>query len=117
TQTRAGPAINPGTVMVSAVRLFGKTPIYNFRSFRKCGLLIHASGEILPQREDPHCVKFKVNAWPTEPYFVLVNGLTAKPKVKLDGKEIPLVPPNEFQQATGRLILRLENRPTVEVGW
>jgi hypothetical protein len=60
-------------------------------------------------------VKFKINAWPAEPYFILVTGFASKPEVKLNGKGIPLVSPNEFQPASGRLILILHGKSEVEV--
>ena len=44
-QKRNGPAINPATVEACAAHLFNQ-PAYDFWSFRKNGLRVHAPGEI-----------------------------------------------------------------------
>jgi hypothetical protein len=112
-QTRAGPAINPGTVGSSAVRLYEQGPLYDFRVFRRTGLIVHAPGEIASGSENDRGLKFTVRGWPKEPYYVLVNGFTNAPIVKLNGTEAP----TEFNAAEGRLILKLAGESRVEVDW
>ncbi|MBI5385347.1 MAG: hypothetical protein HZA90_11755 [Verrucomicrobia bacterium] len=117
-QERAGPAINPATVQVNAVRLYRKAGLYDFRVFRANGrrLTVHAPGEIMSQAENSPQPRFSVRGWPTGPYFVLVNGLSKAPQVKIDGQAAPLNAPHEFEEKAGRLILKLSGQPTVELG-
>ncbi len=112
-QTSAGPAINPGTVGSSAVRLYGRGPLYDFRAFRRAGLLVHAPGEILIESEGERSVAFTIRGWPHEPYFVLVNGVRNAPTVKINGANEP----NEFDAREGRLILKLSGQARVQVDW
>ena len=110
-QTRAGPAINPGTVGSGAVRLFGAGPLYDFRAFRRSGLLVHAPGEISLETESERTARFTVHGWPKDPYYVLVNGLTRVPSVKINGATAE----QEFHATDGRLILKLSGRARVEI--
>src|SRR5262249_11230585 len=82
-QKRNGPAINPATVVACAVRYFGQTPLYDFWSFRKNGVRIHAPGAILDANEKPGRVGFQIEPWLHRPYFVLINGLTKQPRLKI----------------------------------
>ena len=112
-QTRAGPAINPGTVGSGAVLLYGKGPFHAFRAFRRSGLLVHAPGEIASTSENDRSVKFTVRGWPKETYFMLVNGFTNAPVVKVNGGMVP----DEFHAEQGRLILKLDGESRVEIDW
>jgi hypothetical protein len=112
-QTRAGPAINPGTVGSGAVRLYGQGPLHGFRAFHRSGLLVHAPGHITSPSESDRSVKFTVRGWPKEPYFVLATGFTSAPAVKVNGA----VASNEFHAEQGRLILKLDGESRVEVAW
>ena len=115
-QHRNGPAINPATVQACAVRYFGQPPVYDFRSFRQNGLLVHAPGEISRAKEGPGRVTFQIETWLDHPYFVLVNGLPCKPQLKLNGKPTDGAGRNQFFEKEGRLILQLEGRARVELG-
>ncbi len=110
-QTSAGPAINPGTVANGAVRVFGGGPLHDFRAFRKSGLLVHAPGGIVPLLDQERAVSFAVRGWPREPYFVLVNGFTNAPAVKVNGAAAQ----PEYHAAEGRLILKLDGVARVEI--
>ncbi len=110
-QTRAGPAINPGTVGCCAVRLYGQEPLSDFCAFRRPGWLVHAPGRVVAGSEDARSVKFTVRGWPEEPYFVLVSGFTNAPAVKVNGSGAT----NEFHAAEGRLILKLTGESRVEI--
>lgn len=114
-QHRNGPAINPATVQACAVRLFGQTPIYDFWSFPKKGVRVHAPGKIESAGETAAGVRFKVDTGLKQPYFVLINGLNRKPKLRLDGKDVDCAAPHEFLENSGRLILRLEKNSEVEI--
>ncbi|HWH72087.1 MAG TPA: hypothetical protein VNT26_22180, partial [Candidatus Sulfotelmatobacter sp.] len=58
-QSRNSPAINPGTVQACATRYFGPVPLYDFWSFRKNALRIHAPGAIQQPEEKPGRVRFQ----------------------------------------------------------
>ena len=112
-QTRAGPAINPATVGSGAVRLYEQGALHDFHAFRRSGLLVHAPGEIVAATESNHSLKFTVHGWPKEPYFVLANGFTNAPVVKVNGA----MTTNEFHAEQGRLILKLSGESRVELDW
>ena len=114
-QHRNGPAINPATVQACAIRYYGQPPVYDFRVFRGHGLRVHAPGAIQDARETAKSVSFRVNPSLEQPYWVLINGLSARPQVRVDGKGLELAAPNQYVEHNGWLILRLEGRPRVEV--
>ncbi len=116
-QQRAGPAINPGTVQANAIRLYGKGSYYDSRCFRTASqvITVHAPGELDVPAAPAGSVRFRVQAWPREPYYVLVNGLAKTPQVRIDGQTVPVGPPHEFHEKEGFLILKLSGQPTVEL--
>lgn len=110
-QTRSDPAINPGTLFVNAVRLFGKPAVYDFYAGRQSHLLVHAPGAIADVSETPSRLTFTVHGWPKHPYFVLVSGLRAAPTaVKIDGKDA-----DGAHFDAGRLVLPVSGSPRVEI--
>jgi hypothetical protein len=114
-QTRNGVAINPGTVQANAIRLFGGPEIYDFRSFRGSGLLVHAPGEIADAQEENGRVSFTVRGWTGRPYYVLIAGCKAAPRVRINGQSVRLTAPNQYIASAGRLILRVEGSPKIEI--
>jgi hypothetical protein len=110
-QARAGPAINPATAGIGAVRLLGGGPLYDFEAFREAGFLVHAPGEVAAASETTGGASFTVRGWPDRPYSVLVSGFAGRPSVRVDGEEAP----GEFDPGSGRLVLVLEGEPQVEV--
>jgi len=114
---RVDPPINPGTVQANAVNLFGKGPLYECRVLQagRDRIIVHAPGQIVPVSSTSDHARFQVHAWPREPYYVLLNGFSAAPRVTINGRPVSLTEPNRFQEPTGRLILRLSGQPTVEV--
>jgi hypothetical protein len=114
-QISAGPAINPGTLQVNAVRLFNKPALYDFRALRQSSLLVHAPGAISDIRDSTEGARFKVNGWPQKPYFVLINGLKKSPHIRISGQVIALTAPHQFDAGKGRMILQLQGTSTVEI--
>ncbi|HEY0074099.1 MAG TPA: hypothetical protein VGB77_08365, partial [Abditibacteriaceae bacterium] len=114
-QVSAGPAINPGTLQVNAVRLFNKPALYDFRSLRQSRLLVHAPGAISDIRDSARRARFKVSGWPQKSYFVLINGLKKSPQIRINGQVIALTAPHQFHVEKGRLILQLQSTSTVEI--
>lgn len=118
-QTRNDAAINPGTLLTNAIRLYGRPEIYDFRTFRQGEkrLLVHAPGAITDIMEEAGRVRFTVQGWTSRPYELLCVGLTAPPKVKINGQEILLNAPHAYLSDTGRLILHISGSPTIEIAW
>jgi hypothetical protein len=115
-QKRNGPAINPATVQACATRLFGKQPPYDFYSFRTNNVLVHAPGRIQLASEARGRLTFQVDSWVKDSYFVLVNGLRQKPKVKINGQAIDGAATSlEYSDASGRLVLKLSGLSSVEL--
>jgi hypothetical protein len=114
-QTRNGVAINPGTVQANAVRLFGGPEVYDFRAFRETGWLVHAPGAIEDARESADGVAFTVRGWTGVPYYVLVVGCKAAPKVRINGEAVALQAPHEYVADKGRLILRVQGTARIEL--
>ena len=114
---RVDPPINPGTVQANAVNLYGKGPLYECRVLHtdQDRIIVHAPGRIVPAASPSDRLKLKVQAWPQEHYFVLMNGFSTAPEVRVNGHLLILSEPHRFQHSTGRLILRLSGQPTVEV--
>jgi hypothetical protein len=113
-QTRNGPAINPATVEACATHLFNR-PAYDFWSFRKNSLRVHAPGEIKLAKESAGRVSFEVESWVKAPYNVLINGLAKKPRITLDGQPVDLSGGNQFLEKEGWLILELKGKARVEI--
>ena len=114
-QARNPVPINPATLLAEALQLFGEPPVYDWRAFLHHGLLAHSPGPITDVKEGSDRVSFRVDGWPRPPWRVLVNGFTQKPRVRLDGVEVSLTSPHQFQNAEGRLILQLKAPATVEL--
>ncbi len=117
TQTRNPVAINPGTVQAPAIRLLGGPQLYDFRCLRASGLLVHAPAEITVQSDARAKAAFAVQGWLGRPYEVLIDGVRPNPKVIIDGKPAAFGDTHRYDAAKGRLILRVEGTPKIEVGW
>lgn len=115
-QTRNGPDINPATVQAPATRMLAAPALYGFAALNRHGLLAHAPGDIVNVHERTDGVAFTIQPWPATPYWILINGFTRTPIVRIDGKSTPLTSPHAFQLAEGRLVLRLTGAATVDLG-
>ena len=113
-QHRNGPAINPATVEACASHLFNQ-PAYDFCSFRKNGLRVHAPGTIRRPRESAGRVSFEVETWVKQPCFVLVNGLAREPRVAINRRPMDPAAGNQFQAKEGWLILQIKGKAQVEI--
>lgn len=112
-QQRDGPAINPGTVQSCAARWYTRQPLYDFCAIRERGWRVHAPGAIADVRLQEPGARFTVDAWPKQPAYVLVNGLSAAPRLKLNGRATPIEAPHQYSE--GRLVLQVEGRTVIEV--
>jgi hypothetical protein len=115
-QLSDGPAINPGTVQANAARFFEQGPLYDFHASRLNGWYVHVPGAIVSVKEEKGRLAFTVQSWLKDrPYFVLVSGLGAEPRVKIDDVNVPLAAPHQFLAKTGRLILQVKGNPKIEL--
>jgi hypothetical protein len=133
-QHRNPADINPATVGIGAARLYTRNPLYDFRALPEQSraeqsrareqashatpehrLLIHAPGRIQILRQDPGIARFRVDGWAKQPYFILINGLTMPPQVKVNQQPVVLAAPNEFLAPGGHLILQLSGAADVEL--
>jgi len=103
-------------VQANAVRLLDRTPLYDFRAFPARGIMAHAPGALEAHREQPNgSVAFTVRGWPDTPYYVLMTGLKTAPRIRINGQETPLKMPHQYLAQEGRLILRVEGSPRIEL--
>ena len=107
--------INPATVGIGAVRLYTGKPLYDCRALGEAGLLVHAPGGIEVGKCGAGSASFRVRGWPKEPYFVVVNGLTKAPTVRINSHPTPLTAPSEFLQDGGNLILQVRGDVRVDL--
>jgi hypothetical protein len=114
-QFRNPVPINPATLLPLALQAFGEPAVYDFRAFWRTGLRVHAPGPISAVVERRDGVQFRVQAWPATPWHVLVQGVTSPARVRLNGRDTPLLPPHSFDAVAGQLILQLTNATTLEV--
>jgi len=114
-QIRNDPAINPGTLQADAIQLFNRPAVYDFHAFSTAGLLVHAPGVIRNAAEDPGRITFMVDAWPDHAYQSLIVGFKTTPRVRVNGQDVPLSQPHQFDAAAGRLVLTLTGQPVVEI--
>jgi hypothetical protein len=116
-QKRNGPAINPATVQACASRLFGPGPVYDLQVFRKSGLLVHAPGVIEKSEDESRHLTFEVSPWVKHPCFILINGFTETPHLKINGQAEPLAAPHSFAKDSGRLVIQLMGHASLDISW
>jgi hypothetical protein len=115
-QTRNDAAINPGTLLVNALRLYHLPALYDFRAFPTSGLLVRAPGALTDAQERQDGVSFTVRGWPDSPYTLFIAGLpSSAPRVRINGRETPLSSPHEYLPEKGWLLLQLEGTAKVEL--
>jgi hypothetical protein len=112
-QTRRDPAINPGTVMAAAARLYGGQPLYNFHRFANRGFFVHAPGQVSDIHDDDAGASFVVEPWTRRPCRVLISGLQHVPHLTIDGIEVPAAAPHQYVQEKGWLILQIGGRQKI----
>jgi hypothetical protein len=114
-QGRNGPAINPATVQVPAIRFYRAPAPYQFRVFQRHGLRAHIPGALEDVVERADGLALTVRTWSPRPCGLLINGFTEEPAVKINGKPVPLTSPHAFQSVEGRLLLSLEQTSRIEL--
>ncbi len=114
-QSRNGPAINPATVLAPASRFLGGPWVYDFRSLRTHGWLVHAPGEIADLAESAAGAAFTVRAWRGEPAWLVVNRVLRAPEVRLNGAPIQPGASPVYDPAGHRLVLQLRGTTRVEL--
>jgi hypothetical protein len=108
-------AINPGTVLANAIRLFDRPLLYDYHVSRENGLVVHAPGGIDGIFEERGNITFVAEGWADHPYYMLIAGLRTEPRVHINGDEIALAAPHVFDAEAGRLILRIDGVAKITV--
>jgi hypothetical protein len=88
-----------------------------YHVFRRHGMILHAAGAIERIREHGDGVGFNVRPWMARPSWVLVNGVSRVPVVRMDGRELELRDPHEYDAKTGRLVLQVKGPARIELGY
>jgi hypothetical protein len=114
-QKRNGPAINPATLEACAANYFEQIPPYQFRCSRTNNLIVHAPGRIQFTSDVQGRVSFQVESWVKNNYFVLINGLSRRPKLKINGSEGASEAVADSVESQGLLILKLSGLNIVEL--
>jgi hypothetical protein len=114
-QKRNGPAINPGTLEACAAQHFGQIPPYELLCSRTNSLIVHAPGRIQLTSEAKGRVSFQVESWVKQDYFVLINGLSRRPELKINGNEVASKSGADFIESQGILVLKLHGLSAVEL--
>ena len=116
-QRSDGPAINPATLQVNALRFYKGPAAYEFRSFLGHGLLVHSPGALSRVVERKEGVRFEVIPWSLSQCRLWVTGFKQPPKVRINGAQVALQFPHQFQQPEGRLVLSLQGPSAVELDY
>ncbi len=114
-QRRNPPQINPATLGASALRYFTTNTIYDFRGLPESGLLVHAPCRIVIKQGVPHHAEVFLDAWETDPFYVLMNSLPGKPRVKVNNAPFDLAARGSFDAQRAQLILQLRGKSTLEL--
>jgi len=114
-QRTDGPPINPGTVQANAVRLYNLTPVYDYRVLRNSGVILHAPGAIEVREDRQNRCRFRLKSWMNRPYFVLINGLSQRPQVRVNGQPLTVAQPHQYLSDGGNLILQLQGDVSIEL--
>ncbi len=120
-QRRNGPAINPGTLQVNAIRYYKKTPVYDCKVSPQSKFIINAPGSITLRQSKAKYTAFTVEPWWSKSYYILVNNVPTNAVVEVNGKEIKIVdgrigqviPSAEFKG--NNLILNVIRKVNVEI--
>lgn len=109
-----GPAINPGSLQASALRLYGRPPIYGMAVLRRAGVFVHAPGAVVVEADEPGRAAIRVTPWASRPVDVLVSGLKARPEVRLNGQAMAIESPHAWLPS-GCVALRVRGETAVEL--
>jgi len=115
-QYRNQVPINPATLLPEAMQMFGEPAPYDFRVLRHHGLMIHAPGPITINSETSDGASLSVSCWSANKWYVLINGFSASPSIKLNGVVTPILSPHQYDKVNGRLLLCLSAPTTIDLG-
>lgn len=116
-QQSDGPAINPATVFLPAMRMWGESALYDRRITERDRILIHAPGEIQELVEGEGRISFRVRGWYPGDWWLLINGLQSPPEIRVDGLVITDATRRIYDAGSGQLRLKLSGDPHLELRW
>jgi hypothetical protein len=114
-QLRDGPAINPATVQLPALRFYREPLAYDFHCFRPHAWTIHAPGELRDLVERANGLSFRWQPWAPGLGHILVTGVWRPPHLRINGRDTPLDSPHEYLADQGRLVLGVTGTAMVEL--
>ena len=126
-QSRNPVPINPATLLPGVSDFLGNIPLFSSTLlFQDFELRVHVPGRIYDVYPyggksppgKPLTYGFTIAAWPDHPWRVLITGLNAEPKIRINGQPHPLGPDDEWVADHGWLILKqTEKTVQVELSW
>jgi hypothetical protein len=114
-QVSDGPAINPGTLQSQAAQFYTGTRAYSFSVVREHGLYLHAPGSLGEIKQTSDAVEFTVTNWASSQTRVLLGGFTGVPGVVIEGTNVPIAWPHQFDAARGLLVLGVQGTNRVRI--
>lgn len=114
-QRRDGPAINPATVLLPAMRAYGAPAAYTRKVLRAAGLRLHVPGTVEGLEETGARVVLLVRPWLQRRCWVLVNGCRQVPKVWLNGRSFNPLLEQAYETEGGRVVLPVEGLTQIEL--
>ncbi len=115
TQQRAGPAINPATLLLPAIQFFRETPPYQSRVFRRVRLCVLAPGQIESVQEQQNRLRFQVRPGWQRPMDLVITGFRSEPRITVTALEGGPVQTPHYERKLGAVWLRFQGRIQVEI--
>ncbi|NGO38077.1 hypothetical protein G4L39_01520 [Limisphaera ngatamarikiensis] len=114
-QRRDGPAINPATVLLPAIRAYEAPLAYSRCVVRSAGLRLHVPGTVRVEVNEADHLVLRVEPWPKEPCWILINGCQRLPEVRRDGVPVEVRWGRDFEESGGRLVVRVQGPTRIEL--
>lgn len=83
-QRRDGPAINPGTLQVSAFPYYGEPPFMTSTPIREASLVIHAPGALEVVSATDREIVFRIRSWPERKAYCVVSGIRPDTAIRVE---------------------------------
>lgn len=114
-QLRDGPAINPATVLLPAIRAYDAPVPYTREVLRPAGLRVHVPGRLFVEEDQPDRLLLRIEPWPEERCWVLIHGCRRLPEVRSNGEPCVLAAGENWEPNGGRLVLSVHGVTRIEL--
>lgn len=109
-QMRNDAAINPATLFLNALRLYGQSPLSDYYIFPKHRHIVHAAGKTTDMGETDKEARFTVVPSLPGAHHVLITNVSGSPPVTVNGQ-----PANLTAYSNGQYVLHLSGTATVVI--